>query len=277
MAQKTLLDIVQGIMSDMDSDNVNKVDDTEESEQVARMILGIYEDMATELDLPPNRKLLELAGATSTTRATEVVLDDRVVELGWVKYNHAATGVANDFQEIFYQTPEMFTLTMQGLDQTLSTVSTYATATADLGGVDIYFKNDKDPTAYTTFDDRILIFDSVDIAVDTSGLAASKLMAYGALHAALALADATVFPIGRQLMSRLVNDSREMAFDLWKEGAPPSVRRKRVRSETRVQRAKGLLSIARQDGVSRPDYGRKTSGKNIAGKGGITSNTFKSL
>ncbi len=273
MAQKTLLDIVQKILSDMDSDNVNSIDDTEESEQVANLVLDTYEEMVVELDLPPNRTLLQLAGATSATRPTEVVLSDTIVELGWIKYDHSATGVADDYTEVFYVTPEDMIGRMHGLDQTLSTVSTFTNA----AGVVMYYKNDIDPAVYTSFDDKILIFDSYDVAIDVNGLAASKLMAYGVEHVAIVQQDASTFPIGRQLMSRLVNDVRESAFDLWKEGAPPSVRRKRSRSETRVQRNKSLLSINREDGVSRPDYGRKTGGKQLAGRGGITSNVVKPL
>ncbi len=273
MAQKTLLDIVQKILSDMDSDNVNSIDDTEESEQVTNLVLDTYEEMVVELDLPPNRTPLQLAGATSPTRPTEVVLDDSIVELGWIKYNHASSAVAIDFNDVAYVTPEDMIQRMHSLDQTLSTVGSFTSAS----GVVMYYENNRDPGVWTSFDDKILVFDSYDVAIDASGLSSAKLAAYGAQHTTIARAGTSTFPIGRQLMSRLVNDARETAFDLWKEGAPPSVRRKRVRSETRVQRNKSLLSINRQDGLNRPDYGRKSGGKRLAGRGGVTTNTVKPL
>ncbi len=41
----TLLEIVQEILSDMDSDEVNSIDDTTESEQVATIVKSTYLSM----------------------------------------------------------------------------------------------------------------------------------------------------------------------------------------------------------------------------------------
>jgi hypothetical protein len=41
--KRTLLEMVQSILSDMDSEDVNSISDTNEAEQIASVQLGIYQ------------------------------------------------------------------------------------------------------------------------------------------------------------------------------------------------------------------------------------------
>ena len=49
---KTLLDITQEILSEMDSDDVNSISDTVESEQVANIVITVYRDMMSNRNWP---------------------------------------------------------------------------------------------------------------------------------------------------------------------------------------------------------------------------------
>ena len=49
--KKTVLEIVQDIMNDMDSDKVNSISDTVESQQIAQTVRTVFESMVTNLSL----------------------------------------------------------------------------------------------------------------------------------------------------------------------------------------------------------------------------------
>ncbi len=51
------------------------------------------------------------------------------------------------------------------------------------------YKDDKHPEFYTTMDDETLIFDSYDVAIDTTTLAAAKTMCHGAVYPVFTISD----------------------------------------------------------------------------------------
>ena len=65
MAQRTLLRLVQDILSSLDSDEVNSISDTPESLQVANIVRTTYEDLVSLLDLPEHFSFFELTTAGS--------------------------------------------------------------------------------------------------------------------------------------------------------------------------------------------------------------------
>ena len=60
MAKLTLLEIVQDIMNDMDSDEVNSISDTEESSQIAQIVKTTYFEILGRRDWPHLSKFTNL-------------------------------------------------------------------------------------------------------------------------------------------------------------------------------------------------------------------------
>ena len=57
--QMTLLEMVQDILNDIDSDPVNSIDDTEESVQIAQIIKTSYFALSTNRNWPHQKKLIQ--------------------------------------------------------------------------------------------------------------------------------------------------------------------------------------------------------------------------
>ena len=60
MAKMTLLEMVQDIMSDMDSDEVNSINDSQEATQVAQIIKSTYYNIIDGRDMPFLYELFQL-------------------------------------------------------------------------------------------------------------------------------------------------------------------------------------------------------------------------
>ena len=60
MAKMSVLDMVQDILSDMDSDNVNSITDTIESMQVAQIVKSVYFELMARKNWPHLKRLFSL-------------------------------------------------------------------------------------------------------------------------------------------------------------------------------------------------------------------------
>ena len=69
--RNTLLQMVQSILSDMDSEAVNSISDTVEAEQVASVIQETFFNIVAARYIPEHRPLIKLTSGTGNgTRAT---------------------------------------------------------------------------------------------------------------------------------------------------------------------------------------------------------------
>ncbi len=63
---KTVLDLVQTILNDMDSEPVNQLTDTLEAEQVAKVLKNTFEDIVATRIVPEHQELLKLTPASDS-------------------------------------------------------------------------------------------------------------------------------------------------------------------------------------------------------------------
>jgi len=82
----TVLEMTQSILSAMDSDEVNSINDTTEASQVAECIRTTYNSLVSRLNLPANNQLISLTASTDATQPTVMTMPDGVQRLDWVKY-----------------------------------------------------------------------------------------------------------------------------------------------------------------------------------------------
>src|SRR6266446_7745157 len=86
MAQQTLLQMTQDILSALDSDEVNSIGDTVESQQVATIIKNKYYDMVSRGALPEQEILFQLNPSGDSTKPILMFMPDRVSKIEWIKY-----------------------------------------------------------------------------------------------------------------------------------------------------------------------------------------------
>jgi len=64
----TLLELVQNILSSMDSDEVNSIVDTVEAQQVVAIVKTVYNDILTRGELNVQKTLFNLDASTISTK-----------------------------------------------------------------------------------------------------------------------------------------------------------------------------------------------------------------
>ena len=64
----TLLEFVQDVLNDLDSDEVNSISDTVEATQIANVCRSVYYDVITTVDLPEHTELMTVTGLSDSSR-----------------------------------------------------------------------------------------------------------------------------------------------------------------------------------------------------------------
>lgn len=86
MAEATLLEMTQNILASLDSDQVNSISDTVESDQVARIIQNKYYDILSRDNIPEQQMLMQLTASGDSTKPTLMYVPDGVTTIEWLKY-----------------------------------------------------------------------------------------------------------------------------------------------------------------------------------------------
>lgn len=209
MAKMTLLDMTQNILSALDSDNANSIDDTVEAIQVAEIIKETFFEIISQRDWPFLFQLGELTAYGDTNNPTKMKIPDTWNKIKWVKYNK---------QEIEYLTPYEFT-------EVIHSRSEVAGVTNSAG-----YGINKDPQYWTSYNDTDIIFDSINLTVEST-LQASKTVVYGVVAASWTHSDTFVPNLPEKFFPTLLADAKSQAFINLKQQA-------NAREERKAQRGK---------------------------------------
>lgn len=252
---RTLLDVVQKILSDGDSDEVNSVGDTIESMQVAKIVKEVHDNLVAEQDIQALRGLFQLEGLADTTRPNVMKLPDDVIEVSTIRYDVRDSSSPDPaFTEIPYIDPQYFLTRSAQLNESDS--NTVAVKDLDTDTEYLVY-TDKRPEFWTMFDDEYIIFDAYDSAQGAT-MHSSRTQAYGARYPELVIADSSTFSIPRAMVPQLEAEARELYWDIWKDGATPKINQVARRQRVRGQRLRHKARVD-QEADRLPDYGRSPS------------------
>lgn len=161
-----LITMVQSVLNSMNADNVNSIDDTPRSTQVALEAKNVFYDLVHQPNEWDHLKSKDqLIGLGDTDKPTHTQLPENVSEMYCVKYDVSALGATRtNFKDIVYKTPKEFLDLTYNRDSSASNVQTVTTDDS----VKLYIFNDKAPTYWTSFDDEYIVFDSFDNTVDST-------------------------------------------------------------------------------------------------------------
>lgn len=157
----SLLEIVQDVLNDLDADEVNGLDDTIESQQVAQIIKTCYYEMIANRNWPHTRKLVQLDASGSLSRPNYLKLPDNLKELVSFSYN-VGTESEPRFIELKYKEPDAFLRYISPRNNSSGNL----VVVNDFSGVKLNIFNDADSQYWTSFDDTYLVTDSYNSDVD---------------------------------------------------------------------------------------------------------------
>ena len=222
--KKTLLELVQSILSDMDSEPVNSISDSIEAEQIASVIEDTYFNFISARDIPEHRQLIKITSLSDNTKPTHFKYVGK--EIYWLRYNIDETTGTN-YREVKFIEPGDFVTRNVDTSNTLIVPDVQA-------GTDLIIRNDRMPSFYTSFDDEHIVMDSYKSSVETT-LQNSKTQAYGVVYPSFTISYTFTPDLDDTLFPYLLAESKSVAFSLFKSGSDPKVEQAARRLKSYVQ------------------------------------------
>lgn len=149
----------------MDSDNVNSINDTVESLQVANVVDETFCEIMSQADWPHLQKIMQLDSVSDADRPNFLRIPSDVEQIHKIKYETTDSGAtATTFKNINYLSPEDFI----DFVHARNTDDTNVIEVSTLEGITLFIKDNADPLYWTSFDDELIVFDAYDSVVDTT-------------------------------------------------------------------------------------------------------------
>lgn len=252
----TLLEMVQDVLSSMDSDEVNSINDTTESMQVARIVRSCYFDVVS-VKLPELTTLYQLNATTDPTKPVMMTLPSNVHSIMTLKYDKAT--VDHPDQDFTMLTPltneDFFNMThMLSLSED-NVASMELNIQGDL--FNFLYRTDKHPDYYTVIGDDTFLFDSFDSTIDNT-LQKSKTFAIGEKESVFNLTDSYVIDLDESQHIWLLNEAKTLAFVEMKQSQHPVAERTAKRQRIKAQKDKSIQNNWKlYYNTQLPDYSRK--------------------
>ena len=238
MAKMTLLEMVQDILSDMDSDEVNSISDTQEATQIAQIVKSTFYNIIDGKDFPHFYEMFQLE-TVGTSKPNYLKIPDNIENVSWVKYNtKEKVADKNRYVKIKYLTPEEF---VNHVDQRDSTDSKIQVIT-EFSGVPLNIFKDRPPEYFTSFDEEYIVFDNYDLAIENHKRGVS-----------FTINDSFTPDLPVQMFSYLLNEAKSTAFLTLKQMANPKAEAQSVSQKRRMSQEAWKL----KNGITYPHYGRK--------------------
>lgn len=253
--RQTLLEITQLILSSMDGEEINTLGDTTEANQVALLVKNCYYDMIAEIRMPEHETLFQLEPSLDLTKPCLMYVPSNVTKLNTVRYNYTTDdGATPDYRYVTAVTFEDYMQRQSGFEPTDSSVDTME-ITFDGNAYKFFYRTDKMPQYYTTADDNQLLFDSFDIAEDTT-LQKAKTMCTGNSYPVFSLTDSFTPDLDPTQFPLFINKCKVRAFNELRQQvnqeAASEARRQKIQVQKRKLKTEDVPAV-----MTHSRYGRK--------------------
>lgn len=246
----TLLEMTQEILSDMDSDNVNSIMDTFESEQVAQIIKSTFFSIISTRDWPHLKELIALTPSADLSLPTHMYLPDNVSKLVTINYNCAKPeDNRRYYRPVSWREPDEF---LQ-LTNAQNSTADFVDVIVDPSGIELLIRNNQNPTYFTSFDDKTLVFNSYEADVDDT-LQASKVQAQAYVHPSWSMTDSFVPDLPGEAFIALVEEAKSRAMLRLKQMEDPKAEQESRRQQRWLSRNDWRVN----GGIKTPNYGRNS-------------------
>lgn len=250
MAKLTLLEIVNDIANDLDTENVNSIDDTVESTQIAQIVKTTFFELIANRNWPHLKRSVQLDSVSDLTRPTYLKLPELTKELISFSYNKLKLDDLNRdrYTSLQYLDTDSFLKKVNSRDKTDDNVIKIN----DFGGAPIYIRDDKQPDYYTSFDDEYIVLDSYNVLIEDT-LQSTNTQSVVYFEPTWSHTDGGIPDLPSEAFPLLVEESKSTAFVVLKQQANAKAEQKARRSGRWMSRK----AWRTEGGIRYPDYGRK--------------------
>lgn len=250
MMKLTLLEIVQDILNDLDSDFANSIDDTVESHQVAQIVKSCYYEITANRNWPHQKRLITFQSSIDTGKPTYTRIPPEVKEVEWIKYDKRKSGTTKvEYRDVKYLYPDEFLRLVHSRNSEEDNVE----VCSDWGATPVLVFNDRAPMYWTSFDDEWVVFDSYDSSVDDT-IQSSKLQVHAYVSRPWEHRDDFVPDLPEEAFPALVEEAKSTAFLALKQMANQKAEQKSARQQRWLSRKAWRAN----GGVRYEDYGRRS-------------------
>lgn len=234
----SLLELVQNVLSSLDSDEVDSINDTAEARQIAQIVRQCYFNIVARADLPELKNIFSLTASGSSLKPVLMTFPSNVTTMEWIKYNKLTPDL----------TTETFTyVTKLPLQQFLEMIHSMLESESNVdvmshGGFDYLYRNDKNPDFCTVLSDSTVIFDSFLNTMETT-LQSSKTLCYGNTVPTFSLLDTYTPSLDDQQFPLLLNEAKSMAMLELKQQPNQSAVQESRRQWRTLQRTKSIDKV----------------------------------
>lgn len=255
MAKDTLIEIVQDLLSDMDSDEVNSISDTVEADQVARIVRRVYRDMVEELDLPSNGDIITLEDAASVDLPTRLKLPVHTDLVEWIKYANIIQPDDEPLEKLYknirWKSPTDFINIV--VSRSPSDTDNQVVAYSPESDILLPIRTNVAPNYWTSFDDEYIWFDSWD-STQTTTIVANHTLVFARTSTVFSLTDTFTPDLPANLFPYLYAKAKSLCFADIKQSpnqkAEQTENRLRIRTQSNKWRHRHTNNMG-------PNYGRK--------------------
>ena len=254
----SLLESVQLLLSSMDSDEVNSINDTIESKQLALLLKSAYYDCASEIELNENKGLFQLNSSGDASLPVYMTIPQGVTKIETIRYDSYDPDIDQTTNSNYKL------LEPVDFDTFIRMMTNYHNETQNVSQMsfefdnqtfNIMYRNDRHPEFYTTLNDRIVLFDSVLSTLDTT-LQSSKTMCTGWTYPEFIMEDTFTPNLNPTQFSYFLNYAKGRAFSELKQAnnqeAAGVARRQKIILQKRKERSPDLAPLSYA-----PKFGRK--------------------
>lgn len=247
--------MVQIILSAMDSDEVNSINDTVEAYQIAILLRSCFYDMATDLQLPEHEGLFQLTASGDSSKPNIMTVPTTVCRLRQINYDVRDDGETYaNWKKIEFLPLDEFIERQNGLRAEDTNIQEVLVSSSGQSHK-ILCRSTQDPEFFTSFDDTTLVFDAYDSTVDST-LQSSKTQCFGSLYPVFNLEDTFAPSLDPTQFAYFLNKAKVRAFFELKQQenaeAAAEARKQKISIQSRKRRTPDQTEFAKI-----PKYGRK--------------------
>jgi len=226
--KQSLLTIVQKILSDMDSEEVNSVSDTVEASQVASIVEDTFYNLISNRLIPEHEQLVKLTAMSDSDFPTHFLYPTNVSEINLIQYDTSDDNTYS-YTQVSWLSPVDF------LNLVDSASSDYVLVNDKNASTKYRIRNDKMPEYWTSFDDNHIVMDSYKSTVDST-LQESKTRCYGVVTPVFNRFDDNYVPdIDANMFPLLLNESKSVAMSVLKGSTDPKIDQAARRQRYNIQ------------------------------------------